>query len=244
VSAPLRIALLGAVAFLVVLLARLPASWIVPRSGPVGCDSVEGSVWNGSCGGVTLGGAPWGDVSWEVAPLRLLAGRLAAHVTLRNGPVTGSGDVARGFFGGSLEARKWVADLPIDPRRLPHVPPQLRGNVHADLALARVTGGAIVELQGRIEVHDLTRRTGHVTQLGSYALTFPGGGGEPLGTLADLGGPLAVHGTLRLTKQPGYVLEGQVAPREGASPELLDDLKYLGSPDGLGRRPLSVAGTL
>jgi hypothetical protein len=187
--------------------------------------------------------APWGDLSWDVAPLRLLSGTLAAHVVLRNGPVTGSADLARGL-GGSLEARNLVADLAIDPRKFPHMPPQLRGNVHTDLALARIADGAIVELKGRVEVHDLTRRTGHVTQLGSYALTFPGGSGDPLGTLADLGGPLTVHGTLRLTKQPGYVLEGQVAPRDGAAPELLSDLQFLGSPDGLGRRPFSIAGTL
>ena len=241
-TAPLRIGLLAACAFLVILLARLPASWVLPHGGAFGCDHVEGSVWSGSCGGLTLQNAPWGDLSWDVAPLRLLSGRLAAHLVLRNGPVTGSADLARGF-GGSLEARNLVADLTIDPRRLPHIPPQLRGSLHTDLAVARVAGGAIVELQGRVEVHDLTRRTGHVTELGSYAVTFPGGSGEPLGTLADLGGPLAVHGTLRLTKQPGYVLEGQVAPREGAPPELLGDLQFLGSPDGLGRRPFNIAGT-
>jgi len=243
VTAPRRIGLLAACAFLVILVARLPASWVLPRSGALGCESFEGSVWSGSCGGLTLQRAPWGDLSWDVAPLHLLTGTLAAHVVLRNGPVTGSADLARGL-GGSLEARNLVADLAIDPRKLPHMPPQLRGNVHTDLALARIADGAIVELKGRVEVHDLTRRTGHVTQLGSYALTFPGGSGDPLGTLADLGGPLSVHGTLRLTKQPGYVLEGQVAPREGAPSELLSDLQVLGTPDGLGRRPFSIAGTL
>jgi hypothetical protein len=240
---PLRIALLAACAFLLVLLARLPASWVQPRSGALACDSVDGSVWSGSCSGLSLQRAPWGDLSWDIAPLRLLNGTLAVHLVLRNGPVTGSADVARSL-GGGLEARNLVADLAIDPRKLPHMPPQLRGSVHADLALARFADGALVELRGRVEVHDVTRRTGHVTPLGSYAVTFPGGSGEPLGTLADLGGPLNVHGTLRLTKQPGYVLEGQVAPREGAPPELLSDLQFLGSPDGLGRRPFSIAGTL
>lgn len=242
-TAPLRIGLLAACAFLVVLVARLPASWVLRHSGAVACESIAGSIWSGSCGGLTLQNAPWGDLSWDVAPLRLLTGTLAAHLVLRNGAITGSADVARGL-GGSLEARNLVADLPIDPRKLPHIPPQLRGSLHTDLALARVAAGVIVELKGRVEVHDLTRRTGRVTQLGSYALVFPGGSGEPLGTLADLGGPLAVHGTLRLTKQPGYVLGGQVAPRQGASPELLGDLQFLGSPDGLGRRPFNIAGTL
>ncbi|HEV2284790.1 MAG TPA: type II secretion system protein N [Steroidobacteraceae bacterium] len=240
---PLRIALLATCAFLVILLARLPASWVVPRSGTLACGSVEGSVWSGACGGLTLARAPWGDLTWDIAPLRLLTGTLAAHVLLRNGPVTASADLARGL-GGSLEARNLVADLALDPRKLPHMPPQLRGTLHTDLALVRLARGAIVELKGRIEARDLTRRTGHVTQLGSYALSFAGGAGAPLGTLVDLGGPLAVSGTLRLTSQPGYVLEGQVAPRASASPELLGDLQFLGSPDAAGRRSFSVAGTL
>jgi general secretion pathway protein N len=243
VTAPRRIALLATGAFLVILLARLPASWVLPPHAAFACDSIEGSIWSGSCAGLTWQGAPWGDLGWDVAPLRLLTGKLAAHLVLRNGPVTGSGDIARGL-GGSLEARGLRADLVLDPRMLPHLPTQLRGNLHADLAVARLSSGAIVELKGRIEAHDLTRRTGHVTELGSYAVTFPGGSGEPLGTLVDLGGPLALEGTLRLTREPGYVLEGQVAPRASASPELLEDLQSLGSPDGLGRRPLSIAGTL
>ena len=75
-----------------------------------------------------------------------------------------------------------------------------------------------------------------------------GGGNEGLFVAADAveecGGPLAVQGTLRLTRQPGYVLEGQVAPRDGAPPELIGNLQLLGTPDGLGRRPFSIAGTL
>ena len=240
---PLRIALFAAGAFLIILIARLPASWVVPRSGRVACASVDGSVWSGACGGLTFDRAPFGDLSWDLAPARLLTGTLAAHVVLAHGPVTGSADLARAL-GGNIQLRNVVADLPLDPRQIPHMPPRLRGSVHTDLALVRIEHGAVTELKGRIEARDITQRTGHVTQLGSYALTFPGGGGDPLGSLVDLGGPLAVQGTLRLTPQPGYVLEGQVAPREGAPPELLQDLQVLGTPDGIGRRPFSVAGTL
>jgi hypothetical protein len=153
-----------------------------------------------------------------------------------------SADLAYGV-GGSLSLRSLVADLKLDPRQIPHMPPQLRGSLHTDLALVRLEHGRLAELKGRIEAHDLTQRTGHVTPLGSYALTFPGGGTEPVGDLTDLGGPLAVRGTLRLTNQPGYVLEGQVAARADAAPELVSNLQFLGTPDASGRRPFSIAGT-
>ena len=236
-------ALLAAAAFAVILLARLPASWVMPRTGGFACASPDGSVWSGSCNGLTIERLPFGDATWDVAPLRLLTGTLAAHVVLAHGAVTGSSDVAYGL-GGRVAFRKLVADLKLDPRVIPHLPPQLRGNLHTDLALLELQHGALADVQGRIEARDLSRRTGRVTPLGSYALTFAGGSAEPVGTLEDLGGPLAVRGTLRLTRQPGYVLEGTVAPREGASPELLGELQFLGSPDALGRRPFNIAGTL
>jgi hypothetical protein len=236
------IALAAAAAFAAVLVARLPASWVVPRSGSVACASSDGSVWSGSCGGLALERFALGDLTWDVAPLKLLAGTLAAHVVLAHGPVTGSADVAYGL-GGTIRLQNVVADLKLDPRQLPHMPPQLRGSVHTDLSLVRLEHGRLAELKGRIEAHDLTQRTGRVTPLGSYAVTFPGGGNEPTGMLEDLGGPLAVQGTLRLTSQPGYVLEAQVAPRADAAPELVNDLQFLGSPDSSGRRPFSIAGT-
>lgn len=238
---PLWIALTAAAAFAVILVSRLPASWVVPRSGVLACTSPDGTLWSGSCSGLSVDRMPFGDLSWSVAPLRLLTGTLAAHVVAR-GPVTGSADVAYGI-GGSVSLRNVVTDFRLDPRQIPHLPPQLRGNVHTDLALVRLEHGRIAELKGRIEAHDLSQRTGHVTPLGNYALTFPGGGTEPVGTLVDLGGPLAVRGTLRLTNQPGYVLEGQVAARADAAPELVGNLQFLGSPDAEGRRPFSIAGT-
>lgn len=238
---PLWISLLAAAAFAVILVSRLPASWVVPRSGIVACTSPDGTLWSGSCSGLSVDRMPFGDLTWDVAPLRLLSGALAAHLVAR-GPVTGSADVAYGI-GGRVSLRNVVTDFKLDPRQIPHLPPQLRGNVHTDLALVRLEHGRIAELKGRIEAHDLSQRTGHVTPLGNYALTFPGGGTEPVGSLVDLGGPLAVQGTLRLTNQPGYVLEGQVAARADAAPELVGNLEFLGSPDTEGRRPFNIAGT-
>lgn len=236
------IALAAVAAFAVILASRLPASWVVPRTGMVACTSADGSVWSGSCSGLTVERVPLGDLAWDAAPLQLLVGTLAAHVVLAHGPVAASADLAY-RVGGSLSLRNLVADLKLDPRQIPRLPPLLRGSVHTDLALVRLEHGRLAELKGRIEAHDLTQRTGHVTPLGSYALTFPGGGPEPVGTLVDLGGPLAVQATLRLTGQPGYLLEGHVAARADAAPELVGNLEFLGSPDPSGRRPFSIAGT-
>jgi general secretion pathway protein N len=238
------IALLAAVAFAVIVIARMPAAWFVPAASAAGsCAGVEGSLWSGSCTDLTVSGTPIGDVSWELHPLKLLLGKLAAHVNVVRGAATASGDVELGF-GGRLTARNIVADLPLDPRLMPGVPASLHGRAHAELALAQVQHGAITQLEGRIEAHDLEDRSGANTPLGSYVVTFPGGSGDQVGKLRDLDGPLALEGTLRLTQSPpGFELEGLIAPRRGAPPEVVNNIRFFGSPDASGRRPFSLSGT-
>ena len=97
-------------------------------------------------------------------------------------------------------------------------------------------------LEGRIEAHDLEDHAGGLTKLGSYVVIFPQAQGDPVGNIKDLEGPLAVEGTLKLTRL-GFELEGMVAPRPGAPPELTENLRFLGTPDGAGRRPFSLSGT-
>ena len=239
----LWIALLAAVAFVVIVLARMPAAWVVPTRGTQwACASIDGSLWSGSCAGLTVSGTPLGDMSWELHPLRLLAGRLAAHLTLSHGPADAAADVEV-TFGQRLTARNVIADLPLDPALLPSVPANLHGRAHVDLALAQVQRGVIRQLQGRIEARNLEERSGNNTALGSYSVSFPGGSGDPVGTLRDLEGPLALEGTLRLTPAPGFELEGVIAARRSAPPELVNSLRFLGSPDATGRRPFSLSGT-
>ena len=240
---PLWIALLAAAAFVAIVLARMPAAWVVPARGPQwACAGVDGSLWSGTCAGLTVSGTPLGDLGWELHPLRLAAARLAAHLTLSHGPAEAAADVEL-TFGPRITARNLVADLPLDPALLPSVPPNLHGRVHAALTLVQVQHGIIRQLQGRIEARNLEERSGNNTALGSYSVSFPGGSGDQVGTLRDLEGPLALEGTLRLTPAPGFELEGVIAARRNAPPELVNSLRLLGSPDATGRRPFSLSGT-
>src|SRR6185312_1734116 len=114
------------VAFAAIVLARLPASWLLPSSGAnFSCASVEGSLWSGYCGGLTVSGAALGDLTWQLRPGRLLLGKLAAHVDLEHPPTTSAqGDVEIGL-GGTVVARKLTASIPLDPKVIPAVPPTL-----------------------------------------------------------------------------------------------------------------------
>jgi general secretion pathway protein N len=241
----LTVIVLVIVAFAAIVLARLPASWLLPRGGPtLSCASVEGSLWSGYCGGLKAHGVALGDLTWQLHPARLLLGRAAAHIDIEHPPATSAqADVQIGL-GGTVEADNVTASLPLDPTLLPGVPSTLTGTLHLDLAHARITRkGVISNLEGRIEASDLIDRSGYVTPLGSFAVTFPGGTAEPTGEVQDMGGPLAVQGQLHLTPQPGYELSGYVTPRQSATPALLNAIQFLGSPDAQGRRPFALSGT-
>jgi len=239
----------GALVFGGIVVARLPASWVLPgpKSG-VTCSDADGTIWTGTCTGLTVQQQPVGDLSWDVHASRLLAGKLNADVVITRPTGAAQGNLEVGFDK-SIIARDVKADLPLDRELASALPPNLqslRGKIHAELVHVRVQGQALKGIQGVVEAHDMTDGEGSNAQRwGSYSLTFPAStGGDPVGQLRDLGGgPLAVEGTLRLTPEPGFDLEGLVTARPTASPELAKDLQFLGSPDAQGRRPFSLAAT-
>jgi hypothetical protein len=177
-----------------------------------------------------------------------LAGKLNADVVITRPTGTAQGNVEVGLDK-NISARDVKADLPLDRELASALPPNLqglRGKIHAELAHVRVEKQALKAIQGVVEARDLTDGEGSNAQRwGSYSLTFPAStGGDPVGQLRDLGGgPLAVEGTVRLTPEPGFDLEGLVTARPTAPPELAQDIQFLGSPDAQGRRPFSLAAT-
>lgn len=241
--------LCGVLVFAGIVIARLPASWALPgpKSG-VACADIDGTIWTGTCTGLTVQQQPVGDLSWDVHAGRLLSGKLNADIVITRPTGSAQGNVEVGL-NKNISARDVKADLPLDRELAIALPPNLqslRGKIHAELAQVRVEGQALKAIQGVVEARDLTDGEGSNAQRwGSYSLTFPPStSGDPTGQLRDLGGgPLAVEGTLRLTPEPGFDLEGLVTARPTASPELAKDIQFLGSPDAQGRRPFSLAAT-
>lgn len=231
---------------MVLLLARFPARWAggwLPQE--IECGRLTGTVWNGRCTALKVSGAALGDARWSVRGSRLLAGKLAATVILTKPRL----DV-RGVFemggSGTITGRAIKALVPLDASVLPQLPPNLRGTIRADLERLVISGRTIQAVEGRLEGFDLAQVGGSRTLvLGDYALTFPAtpSSAEPVGALEDLRGPLDVVGSLRLTREPGWILEGRVAAQPDAPPDLARQLQYLGAPDASGRRAFSLAGT-
>ncbi len=235
------IVVLAILAFLGTLALFLPASLIASHLPPnVVVTGLSGTVWNGAAESVAFDGRQLGSLQWRVHAMQLLSGRAAAHASLagEHGHIAGEFALSSGqkLDADGLQAQWLVASLPIRA-----VPRGWTGSVKVDAPLLRTENTALLDVRGTIDLLDLRRNE---AAMGSYRVTFDDTsrqGDQLIGRLQDLGGPLRVTGTVRLS--PGnYAIDGLVAANPDAPREIADGLRYLGTPDAEGRRPFSVAG--
>jgi general secretion pathway protein N len=236
----------GAAVFLVALLAFLPArvlGFFLPPAVTTG--PLTGTVWNGSTAMLAIDSRALGPLEWKIRPLHLLRARLALDATLGSGDRAASGRVAVGF-GGSLQA--WNVDLRWPLATLPFkaVPPGWTGDIQATLSEVAVEDGKVKTLLGILDARDLNKPAPDAVAIGAYRLTFDDSSVQDenlVGKLKDLEGPMQVTGTLTLGPAREFLLEGLVATRPSAPEAITNTLRFLGPPDGQGRRPFSIAGT-
>jgi len=238
---PLRLAAIIAAALLVTLLIRWPLSWTVhwlPDS--LHCAYPAGSVWRGRCAALTVAQLRLGETSWQLRPLALLRGALAASVQSRQGPDRLKADIEL-RPGGRRIARNVAAELRLGEGLLQRNAMGLTGQLQLQLSRLVLEERVVREIEGTITVRRLVQGASRATSLGDYELVFPPGSLQA--SLRDLGGPLGVTGTLTLTGEPGYVVDGFVTVRPAAPQPLARTIGMLGTPDPAGRRRFSFAGT-
>lgn len=236
------------VAFASTLLARWPLRWATPMlPGIVQCAEPAGSIWSGACADLQAAGLRFGATSWSLSGPALLLGRLSAEIRFAQPLAEGRGRIER-TLGGTWRARD--LSFRIDPasRLLPQWPATLGGRLSGRIDALEWSGAGLpTSLRGRLEASDLVQNASTPLPLGSFELVFADERPDAerlLGRLKDLGGPLAVEATLTLLSAPGYRLEGAVAARAGAAPQLARQIEFLGPADAAGRRSFSLEGTL
>jgi hypothetical protein len=238
---------LGVGAVLAFAIATLPASVLGPRMERYGvsASSWAGSIWNGSASGLTVKGAPLGEMSWSISPWSLLRGSASGHAQLQ--PVGGA---ARADFvlhlGGRTDLSAVQADLPLSWLSA-IAGPRYRGwqgRVGADFESLALQSGWPIAAQGMLRLQNLAAPPPSGGDVGSYQLVFdaPAPATMLQGRLSDTGGPLAVTGDLALGSNRSFELQGLVA-RRGERTPFDSAIQMLGPPDASGRRPFGVSGT-
>ncbi len=251
---PLLLTIVAAVlVFAVVLALHLPAHWFAGMlPAEARCGELGGSVWRGECVGLTLRQQKLGDLTWNVAPGRVLTGRVVGDVQLTGKVNLSGGDLhARAEldvgFDGDGELRNVTASIPLDPALSPNLPPDQRGTVIVDLErVAFAAGNSLRELRGTVRLRELRQVGRYPLVLGSYSVRFDGppqADGTIVGILSDDGGPYAVSGTVTLIPPGSYLVSGSMAGRSPEAEALVRQLTLGAPPDATGKRPFSFEGT-
>jgi general secretion pathway protein N len=237
----------GLAAFLVFLVAMVPASQIARRlPSAVDLDGVSGTIWSGRARTVAVEGHPLGGLHWSCRPWRLVLLEWTCHIGLQ----PSGGDVAGDFsgdFSGNLTGRDILGTAPISNFVGIATPRGWTGNLELDLEALTVASGRPESATGRLFLRGLRAPGANGELLGDFELVVGEGsvGGATLnGRLRDLGGPLRVRGAIELFDDGRYLLRGDAAPGPGAGPAIFDTLDFLGPPDSQGRRPFTIEGTL
>jgi len=239
------LAILALTVFVLTVLARAPARWLVAAAPPgIDCQLPAGSVWHGECARLRASGLELTAVSWKLHPWSLLRGRLELEVHSADPRAPGVATIAVGF-GDQLSVRELRADLPVDSGFLPLFPAGWTGQLRLALKLVEFKAGRLNTLRGSAAASALEQKN-PAMGFGSYELQFADAAsadGAIVGSLRDLGGPLAVTGTLTIRNGHDYELAGLAAARPQATPELARAVEFLGPADAQGRRNYSLAGS-
>ena len=194
-----RFALLGAVAYLVFLVATLPASWIdyaLERAsgGALALGDSRGTIWNGR-GTLAVKSADGyrgiGDIQWRSNPLSVFTGKLSIAVSGTASGAELKANVGVGLR--SLRAQKLEASLPVVLLE-PAIPgaalakPQGRVRVTADsleIGPGNVRGAATAEWS--------EAGMSGIARVGDYRLQITGNGDNAAIRLQTLRGDLRVR---------------------------------------------------
>lgn len=250
-----RIALIGVLGVLVVVIAVLPASLANKFLPPaVRAEDFSGTLWHGSAGSISVAGRDAGALEWHLHPLALFKLRLEADLHWVKGSfvVDGAAALSRSAFQASdLRGGGPLADLSafgVAPGWHGLAEIRIR-NIAADLAGPSPSLRAAV---GEIDVADVSSpQLAGGSDIGSYALTFDdaslSANGEARAALVDKGGPLSLDASITLTPQSRTgMLSGTVKERAEAPPALrkeLDNVAQLHARDAQGRIPIDLEFT-
>ncbi len=245
-SKSLRLIAAGVAAFLLTLLASIPASVISVALPPnIKLGMTSGTIWSGSTDSLNVNGRPYGAFRWKLRPMQSFLGRLVFDGELLRNDGQARGKIGFGL-GNRLFARNMEINLPLAALAAGVGPPGWSGVVRAKLQSVDLAPQTAPHIVGTIELRGLQAPPPGGAVIGSYAITFDAASardGKLVGQLKDLEGPMQVTGTATLAADRSYVVEGLVAPRAGAPQAVTNTLRFLGAPDAQGRRPFSVAGT-
>lgn len=240
-----RLLPLGLAVFIAGLVINLPAravhDWLSPPA--LRLAGIDGSLWSGRAGEADIQGVYLRNLRWSINPWRLFAGQLAYD--LKADPVGGFIDASAAVnLAGTLTLSRLNAALPLSALHGAIRNDDVGGDLSLQLSDVRIVDGWPTDLRGLAGASNLLIRALAPNPIGDYRAEFQTADDTIIGAIEDASGMLDVAATLTLRPDRSYSLVGRVAPTATATPSVVQQISFLGSPDARGLREFRLEGAL
>ena len=231
--------LVGIVGLFVLFPARVAYQWFAPPQ--VILSGISGTVWDGAAREATVDGLYLRDLDWRFQPLDLFTGKLGFVVESKLASGFVEGEVAFGI--GMIRARNLKALLPL--QTIGAVAALgASGSLSADLVEIKVVDGLPTVADGSLEVAGLTLPYVQREPLGGFKAEMFTGDSGITASLEDTAAVLDFAGSLQLAFDGAYEFYAQVGPTDRTSPQLRQQLQFVGPQNDRGQYEIRQNGRL
>lgn len=243
--------LLFLIAYGAFLMAHWPAAHayhlLEPRLPPeLGLERPEGTLWHGTAAQLRVGDVRLENLTWRIAPLSLARGAVELEWSLEGPHDRGEGRITVAPAGITLTETHFQLEMGTVEQWAGDIPVALGGYIAGELAhLQWNRDGELDSVAGRGRWQEARMLAPAAAELGAFDANL---GTEGDALLAEFrhqeGGPLGVEGTIRLTRNAEYRIDGRVWADETADPAVHEALRALGHQQPGEAAPLQLSGRL
>lgn len=246
---------LGLLSYLIFMVLLFPAAPVVDRISlaPVSLNGVSGPLWSGDVATVEVpnDSLPTGpdkfaleNVSWRVAPLKLLTGAGAAHIDFEAYGGTGSGLVAQGFSGDMLvedftyESNGKSLSVLLEPFA------KIGGVFNISIAKLQIVNNQPQSLHATITWKNASLLEPLIAKLGDVELLIKPEGEKHVVSLISNGGELDISGSADIEKNGDFKSDIVIKPNQGAPQVVVDMLRGIARPTSDGAYKIRRTGNI
>lgn len=230
----------GFVGLLLLFPARVAYQWFAPPQ--VVMSGISGTVWQGQAREATVDGFYLRDLSWRFKPLTLFTAKLGLSIDTRFASGFASGDVAVGFS--TVKARNLQANLPISAIKTAAAFGATGGSVSADIAELVVDDGLPVVADGTLEIAGLMLPMVQREPIGGFKAEMFTTDSGISASIEDTAAVIDLAGSLQLANDGAYEFNAQIGASERTSPQLREQLKFIGAANERGQYEINYNGRL
>jgi len=247
-NSTLRYLGLAAAAYLLMLIATLPAAhlygWFGEQLPEVKLEQPRGSLWSGSARSITVAGYTLIAPRWSFAPSALLGGKIGFDTTAGGDELKVDGRIA---VGSSEQVEISDLNIHLNPQQLP-LPPMVmgakpEGEVEIELEQLRLSGNRIEQIAGEIRWQGAALQLVERVVLGDFTGQIKSNDKGIELAINDSASDLKLDLTLTLDRQSNYALQGTVGARNRERRDLQQLLKLIGGGNG-SQTPIRFSGRL